>query len=67
MIEEAKNYLADNTDIVDAMVSCEIYHRQIIEKGKRDVGPETVTKKIPMIEMVDGKAVRVWKEIKMER
>ncbi len=67
MIEEAKNYLADNTDIVDAMVSCEIYHRQIIEKGKRDVGPETVTKKIPMIEMVDGKAVRVWKEVKLNR
>lgn len=67
IIEEAKNYLADNTDIVDAMVSCEIFHRQVIEKGKRDVGPEMVAKKIPMIEMINGKATRVWKEIKMER
>jgi hypothetical protein len=67
IIEEAKNYLAENTDIVDAMVSCEIFHRQIIEKGKRDAGPELMTKKIPMITMVEGKAVRVWREVKIER
>jgi hypothetical protein len=67
IIEEAKLYLVDNTDIVDAMVSAEIYHRQIIEKGKRDTGPELEVKKIPFIEMVDGRAVRVWKEIRVER
>ncbi len=67
IIEEAKLYLVDNTDIVDAMVSAEIYHRQIIEKGKRDTGPELEVKKITFIEMVDGRAVRVWKEIRVER
>lgn len=67
IIEEAKLYLVDNTDIIDAMVSAEIYHRQIIEKGKRDTGPELEVKKIPFIEMVDGRAIRVWKEIRVER
>lgn len=68
IIEEAKNYLADNTDIVDAMVSCEIYHRQIIEKSKRETNTaEFVTKKIPMIELIDGKSVRVWKEVRLEK
>ena len=67
IIEEAKLYLVDNTDIIDAMVSAEIYHRQIIEKGKRDTGPELEVKKIPVIEMIDGRAIRVWKEIRVER
>jgi hypothetical protein len=67
IIEEAKNYLADNTDIIDAMVSCEIYHKQIIEKKKRDRGPELMSKKIPMIQMVNGKAVKTWVDVKLQR
>jgi hypothetical protein len=67
IIEEAKNYLADNTDIVDAIVSCEILHRQLIERSKRDQGPELVAKKIPIMEMINGKATRVWREVKLTR
>jgi len=26
-----------------------------------------VTKKIPMIELIDGKSVRVWKEVRLEK
>ena len=67
IIEEAKNYLADNTDIIDAMVSCEIFHKQIIEKKKRDRGPELMSKKIPMIQMINGKAVKTWVDVKLQR
>ena len=67
IIEEAKNYLADNTDIIDAMVSCEIFHKQILEKKKRDRGPELMSKKIPMIQMINGKAVKTWVDVKLQR
>ena len=67
IIDEAKNYLVDNTDIIDAMVSCEIQHKQILEKNKRDRGPELVAKKIPTIQMVNGKAVKVWVEVKLQK
>lgn len=67
IIEEAKNYLADNTDIIDAMVSCEIFHKQILEKKKRDRGPELMTKKIPMIQMLNGRAVKTWVEVKIQK
>jgi len=65
IINEAKNYLVDNTDLLDAVISCEIYHKHLVEKGKKDI-PEPVTKKlIPFIEYHNGKAVRVWKEVKI--
>jgi hypothetical protein len=67
IIDEAKNYLVDNTDIIDSMVSCEIQHRQIIERKKKDRGPELVAKKIPTIQMINGKAVRVWVEVNLQR
>jgi hypothetical protein len=67
IIEEAKNYLVDNTDILDSMVSCEILHRQILEKNKRDRGPELVAKKIPIIQMINGRATKVWVEVKLQK
>ena len=67
IIEEAKNYLVDNTDILDSMVSTEIQHRQILEKNKRDRGPELMAKKIPVIQMINGKATKVWVEVKLQR
>jgi len=67
VIDEAKVYLVDNTDIIDAMISAEIYHRQIIEKSKLDRGPELVTKKIPVMKFINGRAVKVWEEVKLQR
>jgi hypothetical protein len=67
IIEEAKNYLVDNTDILDSMVSTEIQHRQILERNKRDRGPELVAKKIPVMQMINGKATRVWVEVKLQK
>jgi hypothetical protein len=65
IIEEAKNYLVDNTDLLDAIISCEIYHKQMTEKNKKTAPQETVIKKIPVIEYIGGKAVRVWREVKL--
>ena len=67
VIDEAKVYLVDNTDIIDAMISAEIYHMQIIEKSKLDRGPELVTKKIPVMKFINGRAVKVWEEVKLQR
>ena len=67
IIEEAKNYLVDNTDVLDSMVSCEILHRQILEKNKRDRGPELVAKKIPVIQLINGKTTKVWVEVKLQK
>lgn len=65
IIDEAKNYLVDNTDLLDAVISCEIYHKNLVEKSKKAAPVETVKKMIPMIEYVNGKAVKVWKEVRL--
>ena len=66
LIEEAKNYLVDNTDLLDAVISCEIYHKHLAEKHKKTAPVETVKKMIPVIEYINGKAVKVWKEVRLQ-
>lgn len=66
IIEEAKNYLVENTDIVDAMVACEILHQNIIERHKQNEAAVKPSKKtIPVLELRNGRYVRVWKEVKI--
>lgn len=65
MIEEAKVYIVENTDILDAVVGCEIYHKDLMEKNKKKEDAKPVVKKIPMIEYINGRAVRVWKEVRI--
>jgi hypothetical protein len=65
IIDEAKNYLVDNTDLLDAVISCEIYNKHITEKSKKDLPEARTVKKIPFVEYRNGKAVRVWKEVKL--
>ena len=65
LIEEAKNYLVDNTDFLDAVVSCEIFHKHIAEKNKQIVPEKPTIKMIPFVDYVNGKAVRTWKEVKL--
>jgi hypothetical protein len=65
-IEEAKNYLVENTDLIDGVVACEILHKNIVEKYKKSVDKFTaVEKEIPMLELVNGRYQRVWKKVKI--
>ena len=65
IIEEAKNYLVDNTDLLDAVVSCEIYHKHVAEKNKVVVMDQPTKRQIPVIEYINGRAVKTWKEVKL--
>lgn len=65
IIEEAKNYLVDNTDLLDAIVSCEIYHKHVAEKNKVAVTEAPTKRQIPVIEYINGRAVKTWKEVKL--
>ena len=65
LIDEAKNYLVDNTDLLDAVISCEIYHKHLTERAKKEQPELPTVKKIPFIEYHNGKAIKVWKEVKI--
>jgi hypothetical protein len=66
-IEEAKNYLVENTDLIDGVVACEILHKNIVEKYKKSVDKFTaIEKEIPMLELVNGRYQRVWKKVKIK-
>jgi hypothetical protein len=55
----------DNTDLLDAIVSCEIYHKHIAEKNKVIVMDQPTKRQIPVIEYINGRAVKTWKEVKL--
>jgi hypothetical protein len=65
IIQELKNYLIENTDIVDAMVACEILHKNIIRKFEVKKPEVLTTKEIPFLELRGGRYVRVWKTVKI--
>jgi len=67
MVQDLKNYLIDNTDIADAMVACEIMHKNIVKKFQKKAPEIQETKEIPVLEYQGGRYVRVWKKIRMER
>jgi hypothetical protein len=65
IIQELKNYLIENTDVVDAMVACEILHKNIIRKFEVKKPQALTTKEIPFLELRGGRYVRVWKTVKI--
>lgn len=66
LIEEAKNYLVENTDLIDAVVACEILHKNMTEKFKQEATKYTPTEKeIPMLEYRNGRYERIWKKVKI--
>jgi hypothetical protein len=67
MIQELKNYIVDNTDIVDAMVACEIMHKNIVKKFEKKAPQEQVIKEVPMLEFQGGRYVRVWKQVRVDK
>jgi hypothetical protein len=66
LIEEAKNYLVENTDLIDAVVAAEILHKNMTEKFKKQEKKYTPTEKeIPMLEYRNGRYEKVWKKVKI--
>ena len=60
-----KNYLIENTDLADAMVACEIMHKNIVKKSEKNKPQEVVTKEIPILKFVNGRYVREWVKVRM--
>ena len=65
VIAELKNYLIENTDLADAMVACEILHKNIVKKFEQNKPAEVQSKQIPMLEFRNGRYVRVWKTVRL--
>jgi hypothetical protein len=65
MITDLKNYLIDNTDLADAMVACEIMHKNIIKKSKQQEPQKTLAKEIPILKFVNGRYVREWVKVRV--
>lgn len=65
MVQELKSYLIENTDIADAMVACEIMHKNMVKKTEKKQPERLETKEIPMLELQNGRYVRVWKKVKI--
>jgi hypothetical protein len=66
IIEQLKVYLVDNTDIVDAIVACEIFHMNIIEKMKKQMpASEVKVRMIPVLEFRNGAYRKVWREVRV--
>jgi len=65
MVQELKNYLIENTDLADAMVACEIMHKNIVKKFEKQKPAEVEIKEIPMLEYQNGRYVRVWKKVRI--
>ncbi len=64
MIQELKSYLIENTDIADAMVACEIMHKNIVKKSERTKPQEVMVREIPVLKFVNGRYVREWVKVK---
>jgi len=62
VIEESYKYLVGNTDIIDAMGACELYHKNITETfKKKNTGVKTHLVKILVSK--NGKLVNEWVEV----
>ena len=64
MITDLKNYLIDNTDLADAMVACEIMHKNIVKKSEKNKPIDVITKEIPILKFVNGRYVREWVKVR---
>jgi hypothetical protein len=64
MITDLKNYLIENTDLADAMVACEIMHKNIVKKSEKNKPQEITSKEIPVLKFVNGRYVREWVKVR---
>lgn len=67
IIDEAKNWLAENTDILDAMTSCEIGQRAVMKKQEKTLGYKKVeNKQVRMlVRGPDGRMITQWRTVQL--
>jgi hypothetical protein len=62
-LAQAKNWLSENTDFIDAFISQEIYHMWWMNRKKKETGPEKKKRMIRTLRMVGGRMTSVWEEV----
>lgn len=62
VIEETYKYLVENTDLLDGIGACELYHKAIIEKYKK-INPEVKKHTLRVLTNKGGKMVYEWVEV----
>jgi len=67
MITDLKNYLIDNTDLADAMVACEIMHKNIVKKSEKSKPQEILVKEIPILKFINGRYTREWVKVNISK
>ncbi len=66
VIEESRSFLADNTDMLDAMICCEIYHKNIVNRYKEQT-PKPEYKEIPVLTRDgNGRVVKTYKRVRVK-
>jgi hypothetical protein len=65
LIGDLKNYLIENTDLADAMVACEIMHKNIVKKSEKNKPQTILSKEIPVLKFVNGRYIRVWQKVRV--
>ena len=65
MVVDLKNYLIENTDLADAMVACEIMHKNVAKKFEVKKPQLAEVKEIPVLEFKNGRYVKVWKKVRI--
>lgn len=69
ILEESKQFLVENTDLVDAIICTEILNMQIIETQKRDTGTtkKTEVREIPVLKYQNGRYVRTVQRVVIQK
>ncbi len=62
IIDQLPSFVISNTDLLDAIVACEIYDQQLQRKDERFTGKARVEER-PYMTIENGKYVRRWKKI----
>lgn len=68
LLDELGEYLIKNTDLLDAVVACEIYDANIVRKNKSAVAPKT-EKEIPVVirDPITGRTEIKWKKVQISK
>ncbi len=68
LIEELGKYLVGNTDLLDAVIGCEIYDANMVSKNKKSAAPRT-EKEIPVVirDPITGRTEIKWKKVQISK
>lgn len=62
IINELPQFVVSNTDLLDAMVACEVFDRDLQKKNEKFTSAQKF-KTVPYMTIENGKSVRRWKKI----